>query len=77
MWEWPQVSDNGMKGTEYINNFIYIYIYTGTCYFLFAYGQLGADLKKKSSKKYHFMVILSYGLQQSISMSRLKLLSNN
>lgn len=72
MWEWPQVSDHVTKEQN-----ILIILYMYTCYFLFAYDQLGADLKKKSSKKYHFMVILSYGLQQSISMSRLKLLSNN
>lgn len=51
MWEWPQVSDHVTKGTEYINNFIMY-----TCYFLFAYGQLGADLKKKSSKKYNWNI---------------------
>lgn len=46
MWEWPHVSDHVTKGTEYINNFIYVYM----LFFLFAYGQLGADLKKNPRK---------------------------
>lgn len=31
MWEWPQVSDHVTKGTEYINNFIYVYMLFFIC----------------------------------------------
>lgn len=72
MWEWPQVSDHVMKGTGYINNFIYVYMLFFICIWPVR-GWSGKKILEKISLYGHFII----WLQQSISMSRLKLVSNN